>query len=66
MGFQLLVNKNGKPNKTNAKGERLSNIQKALIKQASKGSDITFTKIKVRNPKGDVITIENDLVLKLN
>ena len=66
LGFQLLVNKNGKPNKINAKGERLSNIQKALIKQASKGSDITFTKIKVRNTKGDVITIENDLVLKLN
>ena len=66
LGFQLLVTKDGKPTKTNARGERLTNAQKALIKQTSKGSDITFSKIKVRNPEGDVITLESDLALTLN
>jgi len=49
-----------------ARGERLTNAQKELIKKTDKGSNIVFSKIKVRDSNGELITLENDLVLTLN
>ena len=66
IGFQLLVYKDGKPIKMFARGERLTNAQKELIKKTDKGSNIVFSKIKVRDSNGVLMTLENDLVLTLN
>ena len=66
IGFQLLVYKDGKPIKMFARGERLTNAQKELVKKTDKGSNIVFSKIKVRDSNGLLITLENNLVLTLN